>query len=114
MIDTLLTIIIIIGLIICSIILISVFVIQIVDLLTNITPLYEGVIVEKKYREKHTILLPRVVGKTVIPFIQNVPESYQFKVSGVRNGKQITQWWDVTEEQYNRFDIGDEIAHVNI
>lgn len=113
MIDTLLIIIIIIGLIICSIILISVFVIQIVDLFTNKT-LYEGVIIEKKYREKHSILLPRVVGKVVIPFIQNVPESYQFKVSGIRNGEQITQWWDVTEEQYNRFNIGDEVVHANI
>ena len=101
-------------LIICSIILIFVFVAMIVDLFANATPLYEGVIVEKKYKEKHTILSPRVIGKTVTAFIENVPESYQFKVSGIRNGKQITRWWDVTEEQYNKFNIGDKVVYVNM
>lgn len=68
----------------------------------------EGVIVDKYYKSASTqtyyILSPN---KTLMPSTRYAPESFHFTIKGKKDGKEVEYTFDVTEEDFSSYEIGD-------
>lgn len=76
--------------------------------------LTSGIVLEKEYTPRKTCLqmTPILVGKyvTMVPRIRTVPQKFRLLVQGeTENGETVTEWWNVSEAQYNAAEIGEEV-----
>lgn len=76
--------------------------------------LTSGIVVQKEYTPRKTYLhkIPIVAGKTVVmvPRTMIVSQKFRLLVQGeAESGETVTEWWDVSEAQYNAAEIGEEV-----
>ena len=67
----------------------------------------EGTIIDKYYKGSYLITTYVMSGKAMIPNTIYHPESWNFKLEKEINGKEKTITIEVTEEIYNKYNIGD-------
>lgn len=70
--------------------------------------LSSGKIINKKKEDSVTTFTHMKTGNTMTPIPIRIPESYYFMLeSEDSNSNIITDWVEVTEEEYNSYSIGD-------
>lgn len=70
--------------------------------------LSSGKIINKKKEDSVTTFTHRKTGNTMTPIYIRTPESYYFMLENEdSNSNIITDWVEVTEEEYNSYSIGD-------
>ena len=77
-------------------------------------PLTEGVCIDKKHTEAYTTRWMQIIriGHTSIPIWHTThhPATWKLQVAGVNaDGKEVVEWWSVSQEVYSTIDIGDTV-----
>lgn len=67
----------------------------------------EGFIIDKYYNAAYTSTQYYTVNGTSVPTKTYHPETYEFKIKGTKDGKSVEYTFDVTEREYNAYNIGD-------
>ena len=67
----------------------------------------EGTIIDKYYRGSYVTTTYVTSGKIIIPNTMYHPESWNFKLQKEVDGEEKTITIEVTEELYNKYNIGD-------
>lgn len=71
----------------------------------------EGTIYEKEFEPAHTVRWTQFIlsGKVLVPIAQSadVPDSWYFSICQGDGDERKTARWEVSESQYNSYEVGD-------
>lgn len=67
----------------------------------------EGIIVDKDYTAPYSSITYHTINGNSYPVSRYHPENFQFKIKGDKNSKTVEYVFDVTENEYNSYNVGD-------
>lgn len=82
------------------------FVVLIASFLVACHQISSGIVVDKYIDEPHTTFIPVVSGKSSVLVPTRTKRKYILVVSGYAGNKQIEETFEVTAEEYMRYEIG--------
>lgn len=77
----------------------------------------EGTIYEKKFEPAHTVMWTQFIlsGKVLVPIVHSdpVPDSWYFFIYQGDGDERETARWEVSESQYNSYEVGDYFVAID-